>query len=53
VLLQQEMAVAMRPGEPNTLKAVNELVEKNIKNGEFSKLYEKWLGTPLPALKAS
>ncbi|HWL27526.1 MAG TPA: transporter substrate-binding domain-containing protein [Burkholderiaceae bacterium] len=53
VLLQQEMAVAMRPGEPNTLKAVNELVEKNIKSGEFSKLYEKWLGTPLPALKAS
>lgn len=53
VLLQQEMAVAMRPGEPNTLKAVNESVDKNIKNGEFSKLFEKWLGTPLPALKAS
>ncbi len=53
VLLQQEMAVAMRPGEPNTLKAVNESVDKHIKNGEFSKLFEKWLGTPLPALKAS
>jgi polar amino acid transport system substrate-binding protein len=53
VLLQQEMAVAMRPGEPKTLKTMNELVEKNIKNGEFSKLYQKWLGTPLPALKAS
>jgi polar amino acid transport system substrate-binding protein len=53
VLLQQEMAVAMRPGEANTLKTVNELVQKNIQNGEFSKLYQKWLGTPLPALKAS
>lgn len=53
VLLQQEMAVAMRPGEPNTLKAVNEAVEKNIKNGEFSKLFEKWLGSPLPELKQS
>jgi polar amino acid transport system substrate-binding protein len=53
VLLQQEMAVAMRPGEPKTLKTMNELVEKNIKNGEFSQLYQKWLGTPLPALKAS
>ncbi|MCC2596508.1 transporter substrate-binding domain-containing protein [Pusillimonas sp. MFBS29] len=53
VLLQQEMAVAMRPGEPNTLKAVNEAVDKNIQNGEFSKLFEKWLGTPLPELKQS
>lgn len=53
VLLQQEMAVAMRPGEPNTLKAVNESVDKNIQNGEFSKLYQKWLGTPLPKLGKS
>lgn len=53
VLLQQEMAVAMRPGEPNTLKAVNEVIDANIKNGEFSKLYEKWLGSPLPELKQS
>ncbi|MBV6271319.1 transporter substrate-binding domain-containing protein [Alcaligenaceae bacterium CGII-47] len=53
VLLQQEMAVAMRPGEPNTLKAINEVVDKNIQNGEFSKLYKKWLGSPLPELKQS
>ncbi len=53
VLLQQEMAVAIRPGEPKTLKLVNELVDKNIENGEFSKLYEKWLGTPLPKLGKS
>lgn len=53
VLLQQEMAVAMRPGEPNTLKTVNELVDQNIENGEFSKLYEKWLGSPLPELSKS
>ena len=53
VLLQQEMAVAMRPGEAKTLQTINDLVDKNIKNGEFSKLFEKWLGAPLPALKAS
>ncbi|WP_199748510.1 transporter substrate-binding domain-containing protein [Candidimonas sp. SYP-B2681] len=53
VLLQQEMAVAMRPGEAKTLQTINELVDKNIKNGDFSKLFEKWLGAPLPALKAS
>ncbi|TKR56120.1 transporter substrate-binding domain-containing protein [Allopusillimonas ginsengisoli] len=50
VLLQQEMAVAMRPGEPETLKAVNALIDQNIDNGNFSKLYEKWLGSPLPKL---
>ena len=53
VLLQQEMAVAMRPGEPKTLETINGLVDKNIENGEFSKLFQKWLGTPLPELKAS
>lgn len=53
VLLQQEMAVAMRPGEPNTVKTINELVDKNIQNGEFSKLYQKWLGSPLPELSKS
>jgi polar amino acid transport system substrate-binding protein len=47
------MAVAIRPGEENTLKAVNELVDKNIQNGEFSKLFQKWLGSPLPELGKS
>lgn len=53
VLLQQEMAVAMRPGESKTLADVNAFVAKNIANGELSKLYKKWLGTDLPKLKAS
>lgn len=53
VLLQQEMAVAMRPGEPKTLEAVNKLIDKNIQDGEFSKLFQKWLGAPLPELKKS
>ena len=53
VLLQQEMAVAIRPGEPETLKAVNEVIKRNIENGQFSKFYQKWLGSPLPELKKS
>src|SRR5690606_42046079 len=47
VLLQQEMAVALRPGEANTLKTVNDLVDTNIKNGEFSKLYQDRKSTRL------
>ena len=53
VLVQQEMAVAIRPDDVETVKAFNDLIDTNIKNGEFSKLYQKWLGSPLPALKQS
>ena len=51
VLKQQEMAVAMRPGQEHLLKSVNDFVEKNTKNGELNKLYEKWLGAPLPKMQ--
>jgi polar amino acid transport system substrate-binding protein len=53
VLLQQEMAVAMRKGDEATLKAVNAFIDENIRNGELSRLYQKWLGTALPEMKAS
>lgn len=50
VLKQQDMAIALRPGETELLKAVNEFVEKNTKNGELNKLYHKWLDTDLPKM---
>lgn len=50
VLKQQDMAIALRPGEAELLKAVNEFVEKNTKNGELNKLYHKWLDTDLPKM---
>ena len=49
-LLQQNMAVALRPGEDEVAKAVNDFIAKNTANGELSKLYQKWLGAPLPKL---
>jgi polar amino acid transport system substrate-binding protein len=51
VLKQQEMAVAMRPGQPDLLKAVNDFVAKNTANGELNKLYRKWLDTDLPKMQ--
>ena len=51
VLKQQEMAVALRPGQEHLLKAVNDFVAKNTANGELNKLYEKWLGAPLPKMQ--
>jgi polar amino acid transport system substrate-binding protein len=51
VLKQQEMAVAMRKGQPELLKAVNDFVTKNTANGELNKLYKKWLDTDLPKMQ--
>jgi polar amino acid transport system substrate-binding protein len=53
VLRQQFMAVAMRQGQPDLLKGMNDFVAKNTANGELNKLYVKWLQTELPALPAN
>jgi polar amino acid transport system substrate-binding protein len=51
VLRQQEMAVAIRPGQEPLLKAVNDFVAKNTANGELNKLYRKWLEADLPKMQ--
>jgi polar amino acid transport system substrate-binding protein len=51
VLRQQEMAVAIRPGQEPMLKAVNDFVAKNTANGELNKLYRKWLESDLPKMQ--
>jgi polar amino acid transport system substrate-binding protein len=50
VLKQQFMAVAMRPGQAELLKTVNDFVGRHVADGELGKLYHKWLETDLPAL---
>lgn len=49
-LLQQNMAVALRPGQNELADAVNAAIDKLIANGELSKLYQKWIGAELPQL---
>lgn len=53
VLRQQVMGVALRPAQAELEKAVNDFIDRNKANGELNKLYEKWLGTKLPAMQAS
>ena len=53
MLRQQVMAMAMRPGQTELEKAVNAFIDKNKANGELDKLYQKWLGTKLPAMQSS
>ena len=50
-LVQQNMGIAMRPGQDDLLKNVNDFVAKNTANGELNKLYQKWLQTDLPKLQ--
>lgn len=49
-LLQQNMAVALRPGQDQLAEAINTAIEKLVVNGELNKLYQKWIGTELPKL---
>ena len=51
VLRQQEMAVALRPGQDALLKSVNDFVARNTANGELNKLYRKWLESDLPKMQ--
>ncbi len=51
MLKQQEMAVALRPGQDALLKSVNDFVATNTANGELNKLYKKWLDTDLPKMQ--
>jgi polar amino acid transport system substrate-binding protein len=50
-LIQQIMNMAMRQGQPDLLKAVNDFIRTNTANGELNKLYNKWLGTDLPKMQ--
>ena len=50
-LLQQAMGIALRPGQDELTKAVNDFVARNTANGELNKLYQKWLGADLPKLQ--
>ncbi len=51
LLRQQVMAVAMRPGQAELLKTVDDFVAHNTANGELNKLYRKWLETDLPKMQ--
>lgn len=47
-LVQQAMGIAMRPGQDDLLKNVNEFITRNSANGELNKLYQKRLQSDLP-----
>lgn len=50
VLRRQQMAIAIRPGQDELLKAVDDFVARNTASGELNKLYRRWLDSDLPAM---
>ena len=53
VLKQQVMGIALRPGQEDLKKTVNDFIARNKANGELGKLYQKWLGTDFPDMSKS
>lgn len=47
-LFQQVMAVAIKPGNPELLAAVDDFISRNTENGNLNKLYKKWFNIDLP-----
>ncbi len=52
-LRQQVMGIALRPGQAELKQTLDDFVDRNKKNGELGKLYQKWLGTDFPTMSNS
>jgi polar amino acid transport system substrate-binding protein len=49
LLRQQGQGIVLRKDSPDLKAAVDDFLNKKKKDGSLSKLYEKWMGQPLPA----
>ncbi|MGX9691496.1 transporter substrate-binding domain-containing protein [Achromobacter anxifer] len=49
VINEQLMGITMQKDRPELLAAMNDFVAVNTANGKLDQLFQKWLGTPLPA----
>lgn len=49
-LVQQNMAVALRPGADELAGAINGFIDRSTASGELNQLYRKWLQADLPKL---
>jgi polar amino acid transport system substrate-binding protein len=50
-LREQVHGIALRPGQDELMKAVNEFIAKQRESGALAAAYKKWVGTDLPELK--
>lgn len=50
-LREQVHGIALRPGQDELLKAVNDFVAEQQKSGTLAATYKKWVGADLPEIK--
>ncbi len=50
---EQVMAIALRPGQAELKKTLDDFIARNRANGELNKLYQKWLGTDFPVVSGA
>jgi len=50
-LREQVHGIALRPGQDELLKAVNDFIAQEKASGALNATYKKWVGTDLPELK--
>jgi His/Glu/Gln/Arg/opine family amino acid ABC transporter permease subunit len=48
IFVHENYGVVLRRGEPELLAAVNEAVGHVIGDGRYARMYERWIGEPLP-----
>jgi len=51
-MLRSWYGVGMRRGDADLLQWVNTFVMFHLQNGDLAKIYEKWIGSPLPPVPA-
>ena len=51
-MLRSWYGVGMRRGDADLLQWVNTFVMFHLQNGDMAKIYEKWIGSPLPPVPA-
>lgn len=52
IFVQENYGVALRRGEPELLGAVNQALARILADGRYARIYQRWIGEPLPATVA-
>src|SRR5207249_3476866 len=49
VITRENYGVVLRQGEPELLAAVNAAIGRILADGRYERMYQRWIGEPLPA----
>lgn len=49
IFVHENYGIPLRRGEPGLLGAVNAALDRIVTDGRYSRIYQRWIGEPLPA----